>query len=113
MKKLLVLEVALFFLLTMIILEKRKSYAYEDCSSKRIYPQGITTLNLSDFLKNNSYNELIRICSYEKCYEVREGNIDLLINNYNKVYYKELNEDEKLIINVKGFPITEIILNNC
>ena len=112
MKKVLVLGFALFFLL-FVLLYKGDSYAYTNCEYNKFYPQGVTSLNLPDFLKEITYNELIEFCSYTSCYTVKEGNIKASIENYNKIYYKELTEEDKLVIDVKGFPITEIVINNC
>lgn len=112
MKKILVLGIALFFLLLITTYEE-KSYAYVDCSYNRLYLQEVNSLNLPQYLDGVKYKELIEICSYDNCYEVKEGNISNTLNDFYKMYYKSLSEEDRLVVSVKGFPITEIVVDNC
>ena len=75
--------ILLFFLFVLIIYLNNNSYAYVDCNNYIIEPKEVNTLNLSKYLNNIRYNELISFCSNERCYEVREGKIKDSINNFN------------------------------
>jgi hypothetical protein len=92
---------------------KDKSYAYVDCNNKEIRPYEVSTLNLADYLDDLNFNELKTICSYDKCYEIKEGILQYSINNFKKIYDKTLNEDELYEVNVKGYPITKIVVDAC
>ena len=113
MKRTLILSFALFFLLAILLQFKNETYAYVNCAYYEINPIEVSTLDLVNYLNKINYNELISFCSYDNCYEVREGNIQESIDNFNKLYLPKLSDDERLIINLKGFPVTKIIINNC
>lgn len=105
--------ILLFFLFVLIISLNNNSYAYVDCNNYIIEPKEVNTLNLSKYLNNIRYNELISFCSNERCYEVREGKIKDSINNFNNIYNKTLSNEEYEVIRVKGYPISRIVINNC
>ena len=113
MYKRLVLVLALFFLLGFLWIREENSYAFEDCENKDIEAYEVTTLNLEDYLKQYNYSELISFCSYNRCYEVKEGDIKTSIKNFDILYHKYLDSDEELEVIVKGYPITSIKVNAC
>lgn len=108
MKKLLLL----FFLFLFVIFNLKESYSYGDCI-KEIYPVEVSTNNLNDYLVNNKYNTILSFCSYDMCYEVKEGNYLRSIDNFKKIYNSQLNENDYNEVYVKGYPITKIIFNYC
>ena len=113
MKKVFILFIALFFLLGVILTIKDKSsYAFDDCHNIRIVPKEITTLNLKEFIVKNQY-DLVSFCSFDMCYSRREDSINESISNFKKIFDKYLNEDDLYELNIKGYPITEIIINTC
>ena len=62
--------ILLFFLFVLIISLNNNSYAYVDCNNYIIEPKEVITLNLSKYLYNIRYNDLISFCSNVRCYEV-------------------------------------------
>ena len=111
MKKYFILGLAFLFLFLLLNAQK-SSYAYVDCSNVESNPY-VTTLELNEYLKTIDYNEIIGFCSYDKCYDVREANINKSIINFRKLYDKTLTDDELLEVNVKGYPVTKLVINNC
>lgn len=111
MKKYLII-ILLFFVLFVTLFNK-KSYAYVDCSNMVVEPEGITTLNLKDYLNELEYKEIYYVCSYDSCYNVRNGDKDDIVNNLIKILDNTTNENNKLFTNVNGFSITKIGLNAC
>lgn len=109
MRKYFVLLLFIFFLSFFI----NSSYAYPDCNNYEINPVEVSTLNLKEYLNNVKYRELIEICSYDRCYKTLEDDIDLSINRFNIIYYNKLNEEEKLLVDVRGYPITKLVIDNC
>ena len=113
MKRILVLVFITFFLLGFLLIFKEKTtYAYEDCHNKKLVPKEVTTLNLALFVNENNY-ELISFCSFDMCYVKREDNVSTSINNFNKYFNSYLSEDDYNELNIKGYPITEIVVNAC
>lgn len=106
---------ALFFLFIffLIINNSNDTYAYEDCHNKKVVPKGITTLNLKDYVKSNLNLYIKKMCSYDKCYYIREDNINESVDNFRKIFDKFLNENDYYEVNIKGYPITEIIVDEC
>ena len=102
MKKYLVLLTIILFSLLMIN-ESSGAFNYID-------PIEVNTNNLKDYLKNNNYDDIRGFCSYDYCYEIREDDIEKSIMNFKKIYNKYLTDDERLIVDIKGYPITRIIL---
>ena len=113
MKRYLVLGFILIFLLTILLFTDNSTYAYLDCSNMIIEPIEVTTLNLEEYIINNSFNELKGLCSYDRCYDVRENNIKGTINNFKHLYNKTLSEEESYEYYVKGYPITKLVVDNC
>ncbi len=111
MKKYVVLGFILFFMLSFMLLLNDNSYAYVDDNNLIIYPKEVTTINLKKYLNKNNYS-ISSFCSYEKCYEIREKDINMSISNFHKLYDKDLCEEDALEIKVKGYPVSKIILNN-
>lgn len=109
MKKYLLLLVFICFLLLFL----NKSYSFESCDNVIIKPREISTLNLDKYLKKNNLSKINYFCSYNFCYTVYEESISDSINNFNQLYYKELNEDDYNLVYVKGFPITQLSVNKC
>lgn len=113
MKRILILSFTLLFLLGFLLFVKDNStYAYEDCHNKKIVPKEITTLNMKDFIENNNY-DLISFCSFDMCYIKREPTISESIKKFKKLFNKYLSEDDYNELNIKGYPITEIVINAC
>lgn len=104
--------ILLFFLLSFLVI-KQESYAYIDCNNYVIESREVNTLNLDVYLNNIYYRELISFCSYDKCYDVKEGLIKDSINNFKSIYDQKIDKDELEIVKVKGYPITKIVINNC
>jgi len=113
MKKYLVLGVTLIFLFVILFFKDSMSYAYVDCDNKVIVPYEVSTLNLESFLSEQNYNSLKKICSYDRCYEVREDTVKKTVSNFKRLYDKKLSEDEYFEVYVKGYPITEIVVDAC
>jgi len=78
-----------------------------------VEPEGITTLNLKNYLNELEYKEIYYVCSYDSCFNVRNGNKDDIVNNLIKILDNITNEDDKFFTNVNGFSITKIELNVC
>lgn len=112
MKKILLLGFTLLLLGFLLTIKDNSSYAFSDCHNKIIKPKEITTLNLKDYVLKNHY-DLISFCSFDMCYTKREDNINKSINNFKKLFDKYLSEDDLNELNVKGYPITQIIINDC
>ena len=112
MRKYLVLSF-IFVFLVLFLLINNESYAYDNCNYKYIYPSELTTLNLKDYLDIMNFKEVYRFCSYDKCYTIKESNISKSIENFKIIYDKQLMDDEYLEIRIKGYPITELIINAC
>lgn len=110
MKKYLIL-ILLFFLFVFVNFED--SYGYVDCSNEVIYPNGITTLNLIDYINNLSYKEIKSICSYDCCYNLKEGNVVDIVRRFNSYCSSELDEEDRLITDVRGLSVTRIYLDSC
>ena len=113
MRKILVLGFILFFLFSILLIIKENStFAYSDCHNKKIGLKEVTTLNLKEFIKENNY-ELISFCSFDICYVKREDSILESIDNFKSMFNKYLSEDDFNELNVKGYPITSIVINGC
>lgn len=113
MKKILILSFTLFFLLSILIFNKKyDTYAFEDCHNKRIDTNDVSTLNLEKYIHDNNY-ELLEFCSFDVCYKKREASVFESINNFKVLFNKYLSEDEYYELNIKGYPITRIYVNNC
>ena len=113
MKKILVLGFMLFFLLGFLLIVKgSNTYAYENCHNKKIEPKEVTTLNLENFIKNNDL-KLISYCSFDMCYIKREDSVSESVNNFKKLFDKYLSEDDYNELNIKGYPITMIVVDSC
>lgn len=102
MKKYLVLLLILLF--SFLSVEETNSYL------DYIDPVEINTNNLKDYLDKN--NLIIKeFCSYDRCYTLKEDNIDISVENFRNIYDKYLPEDELLNVRVKGYPITKIVID--
>ncbi len=112
MKQYLILGFA-FILLLLSLLLKNKSFAYNDCSYSHIYPKEITTNNLEEYLSIMNYKEVYGFCSYDYCYNIKELKISKSIQNFKTIYDKRVTDDTYFELYVKGYPITEIIVNCC
>lgn len=112
MKKYVVLVFILFFMF-LLLSNNDDSYAYVDCSNTILIPEEVTTLNLSDYMAKIEFNEFKNFCSYDNCYDIREGNIKTSIKNFRILFDKKLSEEEKYEIDVKGYPITKIVIDVC
>ena len=78
MKKYLII-ILLFFVFFIVLFNKR-SYAYVDCSNVIVKPEGVTTLNLKNYLNKFEYKEIYYVCSYDCCYNVKNGDKDDIVN---------------------------------
>ena len=113
MKKALVLGFILFFLLgTLFSIKDNSTYAYDDCHNKKVELKEVTTINLDKYVKVNNL-EIISFCSFDMCYVKREDSINESVNNFKKMFDKYLSEDDYNELNIKGYPITSIVVNNC
>ena len=83
MKKYLII-ILLFFVFFIVLFNKR-SYAYVDCSNVIVKPEGVTTLNLKNYLNKFEYKEIYYVCSYDCCYNVKNGDKDDIVNNFEDV----------------------------
>ena len=110
--KLIVLFTLFFLLSIMLINNNYNTYAFEDCTYKKIDLKDVSTINIEDYLKKNNY-ELVEMCSFDVCYVRREESIKVTIDNFKEIFNKYLQEDEYLELNVKGYPVTRIYVNNC
>ena len=110
MKKYFVL-ILLFFLF--VFVNFKDSYGYVDCGNDVIYPQGINTLNLRDYINSLSYREIKRICSYDCCYNLQSGNVVDIVRDFNSYCYSELSEEDKLIVAARGLSVTSVYLDKC
>ena len=110
--KRLVISVTFFLFVLGLILSNNSSYGYIDCFNNIIYPEGVNTLNMGYYFNNNIDN-VKEICSYDRCLIIKDNNIISTIRDFNNIYNKYLNEEERLIIKVKGYPITKIVVNSC
>ena len=111
MKKYLII-ILLFFIFFIGLFNKR-SYAYVDCSNVIVKPEGVTTLNLKNYLNNFEYKEIYYVCSYDCCYNVKNGDKDDIVSNLTKILDKTTNEDDKLFTNVNGYNVTSLGVNLC
>lgn len=112
MKKYLII-ILLFFCFFMSTLFSKYSYAYNGCDSFVLEPKMVNSFNFVDYMESITYNEVYSICSYDFCYNVLEGNSKESIDNFSKLYLNDISDDDLLIVNVKGIPITKIVVNNC
>ena len=112
MRKILFLGFTLFFCLSLILVNNNTTFSYEDCHHQKVIPKEVTTLNLKDYVKNENY-ELVSFCSFDMCYVKREDDINQTISSFKKLFNKYLSEDDYNELNIKGYPITEIIINAC
>ena len=112
MKKTLIIGLLLFLLSISLLIKENETYAQENCHETTIIPKEVTTLNLEEIVNNNQY-ELIAYCSFNVCYTKREPSIKESINNFKKLFDKYLTEEEYYELNVKGYPITKIIIDSC
>ena len=96
-------------LLLFIILNIKESYSYKN-DNLVIEPKNVTTKNLSEYVKETIGGDINYFCSYDDCYLVKEKNINKSVANFEKNYFKGLNEEDILILNVKGIAITKIVL---
>lgn len=112
MKKYLII-ILLFFCVFYFRLFSNYSYAYSDCSSYVIEPKMVNSLNYVDYMKSVSYNEVYFICSYDYCYRNLDGDLESSIDSFSRIYVGNVSDDDLLIVNVKGIPITKIVVNNC
>ena len=113
MRKILVLGFILFFLLSfLLIIKDSNTFAYIDCHNKKIELKEVTTLNLDEFIRKNNY-ELISFCSFDICYVKREDSILKSIDNFKIMINKYLSEDDYNELNIKGYPITSVVINDC
>lgn len=101
----------LFFLF--LFLDKNISYGYSDCSYNLIVPREVSLNNLKEYLNDYNFNEVVRICSYDRCFDVTNSDIDSIIYDFKLKYNKTLSEDEYLDYYYKGYPITKIYVNSC
>ncbi len=100
--------------LSFIITFSNKTYAYEPCYYQKIKLNNLNTNNFTKYInEQNPKTKYLKICSYENCYEVRNENITTALNNFVKIQKKKNSEEYNLEIEIKGFPITEIIVNQC
>ena len=113
MKRRLVLVFIFFVILGILLLTRsNKAYAYVNCAETVISPKEVTTLNLKTYIENNNY-EVVSFCSFDMCYIKREDTIEKSINNFKMMFDKYLSEDDFYELNVKGYPITKIVINAC
>lgn len=95
-----------------IVLNINESYSNVNYDSFVIYPIEVTTKNLKDYVNQNITGEIIYFCSNEKCYNIKEYDINISIKNFKRKYDKYYSNEELEVIDVKGYPITEIGVNN-
>ena len=111
MKKYIVLS---FLLVCLVALSSKYSFSYSTCDNLVIYPEEINTKNLKSYLNSNYPNKSINyICSYDYCYKVTNGDLDILINDYITLLAKNRTQEQNDIAYVKGYSITKISINNC
>ena len=98
------------FLLFMFFLFSFFSWEKTYSIDNYISPREINTNNLKDYVSKN--NIMVKeFCSYDKCYIVKEDDIDKSIDNFKKIYDKKLSNEELLVVRVKGYPITKIVID--
>lgn len=95
----------IFILCLFVILNIKESFSYQD--KRVIKPVEVTSKNLSEYAKSLPY-EIIYFCSYDKCYQKKEKEMNMAVNNFKAMYDKTLSEEDKIMIDAKGYPITEI-----
>ncbi len=95
----------IFILCLFVILNIKESFSYQN--ERVIYPVEVTSKNLSEYVKELSF-EIVYFCSYDKCYQKKEKSIIGAINSFKAIYDKTLSEDDRVIIEAKGYPITKI-----
>lgn len=105
--------IILLFFCGFLSLLSRTSYAYAGCDNYEIIPDGVNSLNYVSYMNGVSYREVNYICSYDFCYKVLEGDMEESISNFSKLYLDGISDEDLLIVNVKGIPITKIVVNNC
>lgn len=105
MKKFVMLLLFFLFICSSIF---DNSYSY--LNVKHISLNGISSVNIKSFSFDDKIYELYKICSYNRCYEVNEGDLELCVSNFIKLFENDYSEEEKLIYKYKGYPITDIYL---
>lgn len=92
-----------------------KSYAFkEDCNNIIDHPKGLNSLNLKEYIIEKHHEADINyFCSYNKCYKVKNQDINKSIKDYLTIQEQKGLEDYVIESYVKGFPITEISFNLC
>lgn len=80
-----------------------QSYAFDN--SYVDYPVGVTTLNGVNYIKSNN---VLKVCSYEYCYDYKGGEMKVYLKDF-AVYLDSVYEDDyKVLVYFKGYPITKI-----
>lgn len=111
MKKYLI--IILLFFCSLFFMNFNVSYSYVDCSNYVIKPVEVNSLNFNDYISKINYKEIYGVCSYDFCYNFNTGDVNKGISDFNKLYYNSVSDDDKLVLMVKGIPITDIMINNC
>ncbi len=103
----------LLFFMFLILLNSNKSYAIDSCINEKIILNSINNTNIKDYIEKNNEVKYISICSFNDCYNLNSNNLEKEIRGFIK--YLENNKSEEYLIEakIKGYPITEIIVNRC
>ena len=109
MKKYIVVSMFIFLFL---LISFKESYSFRDCVNV-IYPKEISSLNLKEYLVENGYYDIDKICYDNVCYVVNTSNVDDIVYNYEKIFRDSIIADDDLIYRVKGYPVNMIKLNRC
>ncbi|MDD2505143.1 MAG: hypothetical protein PHF21_02585 [Bacilli bacterium] len=106
----------LFILLIILILQfSYKSYGHEyDCSNVIDNPSNLNSLNLEEYIEKKYFTADVNyFCSYNKCYYIRNENLNSAISNYLTLQDQKGMSEYVIESRVKGFPITKISFNLC
>lgn len=99
----------MFITIILFVLNFKTSSAFKENESV-IYPIEVTTKNLKDYVDVIN-KEVLSFCSYDDCIIVKDKNINKSIKKFEQLYNRKYNDEELEIINVKGYPITKIVVN--
>ncbi len=112
MKYLLFSFAVLWVLLISLYWKFDSSSAYVSCSEKSIELKGVNTRNLDIFIRDSHY-ELVKICSFDICFIRRDESIKKTIADFERYYSMYLSDEDKMELEVKGYPVTSIVVNDC
>lgn len=97
-----------------LFINNKPSYAYENCADVIDEPSTVNTNNLVNYI-NSNYSDIVinYICSNNECYNIKNESLDVALENFLIIIRKNTSDELKYEMDIKGYPITKISLNQC